>query len=154
MDQVQKLLYEVILGRNPSDSRPEMTKVVISHVLPKFEEHGFKWVNAEIIGKEYGHYGFRIHPKANPVNVHVFEGMNFIGRMTATQKPVVCELELVKKTVATGRSFVLVNLYLAKPFVRVTHSLSFVSVGKSADTTDVYTTSDMRGVGVRVARVA
>ena len=149
MDQVQKSLYEVILGTNPLDFKPGMTKVVVSHMLPKSGEHGFRWVNAEVIGKEYGHYGFRLHPKANSVNVHVYGDVNLIGRMAAIGRSVVCELELVKKTLASGRTFILVNLYLTKPFARVTHTLRFVATPKNC-MPDIYTTADMRGVGIKV----
>ena len=147
-----KPLYQTILGRNPNVVAPGVSgaRAVVSHVLPKLGEHGFKWVVADVIVKEYGHYGFRLHPKANPVNVHVYGDSNIIQRMAVAGKPVVCELELVMKAVSSGCKFILVNLHLVKPFTPVTHVFNFVSVSKNCPL-GVYTTLDMRGTGIKVA---
>ena len=123
--------------------------VFVRHVLPKVGEHGFKWVVADAIGKEYGHYGFRLHPKANPVNFHVFGNSDLIQRLAVSGKVAKYELELVLKKTVTGREFVLVNLYLVGQHVRETHKFTVVSAPK--DHPDfVFTTEGMHGVGVKV----
>ena len=144
MDQVKKVSYLPILGnaRNP---------VVISLTLPRLDEHGFGWVTELATQKEYGQYGFRIHPKASPVNVHVYGERELILHLAQNGKSVKCELQLVvKKT--TDREFILVNLYLTKPWLHETHAFNIS--GTSPDSAKrpwfVYTTKDMNGIGVSV----
>jgi hypothetical protein len=150
MDQAKKPSYLTILGMNPEKKRTAKP-FVVSLTLPRLGVHDFKWVVAETISKEYGHYGFRIHPKALPVNVHVYGERTLIEHLAQTGKTVKCELELVVKIVG-NREFILVNLYLTKPWARETHALSIS--GTSPDPAKrpwfVYTTKDMNGIGISV----
>lgn len=145
MDQQKHASYFPILG---SPEEP----IVISLTLPRFGEHDFKWVVAPTIEKEYGHYGYRLHPKANPVNCHVYGERELIEYLAKTGKSVTCHLELVVKQTASSREFVLVNLYLTKPWLRETHE--FMITGTSPDSAKrpwfVYTTKDMHGIGISV----
>lgn len=151
MDQMKKASYLTILGFNPED-RKNRKPIVISLSLPRLGEHDFKWVIAENIGKEYGHYGFRIHPKATPVNVHVYGERELILHLAQNGKPVKCELELVVKKTMSDREFIIVNLYLTKPWLHETHA--FMVTGTSPDSAKrpwfVYTTKDMNGIGLSV----
>lgn len=150
MDQTKKVSYLTILGMNPENCRGK--SVVVSLTLPRLGEHDFKWVVAETIDKEYGHYGFRLHPKANPVNVHVYGERELIEYLAQSGKPVKCGLELVVKKTESNREFILVNLYLTKPWLRETHA--FMITGTSPDSAKrpwfVYTTKDMNGIGISV----
>jgi len=148
MDQQKKATYFPILG---SIKEP----VIISLTLPRLGEHEFKWVTAPTIQKEYGHYGFRLHKKATPINVHVYGERQLIEHLATTGKPVKCALELVVKRTASDREFILVNLYLTKPWLSETHELKLI--GTSPDATKrpwfVYTTVYMNGVGISVEPV-
>ncbi len=145
MDQVKRASYFPILG---SPKEP----VIVSLTLPRLGEHDFKWVIAPTIEKEYGHYGFRLHPKASPVNCHVYGERELIEYLAMSGKPVKCALELVAKQTASEREFILVNLHLVKPWLRETHT--FTITGTSPDPAKrpwfVYTTKDMNGVGISV----
>lgn len=145
MDQLKTVSYLPILG---SPAEP----VIVSLALPRLGEHDFKWVVATTIDKQYGHYGYRIHPKANPINVHVYGERELIEYLARTGKPVKCALELIVKHTASGREFILVNLYLTKPWLCETHQ--FMMTGTSPDPTKrpwfVYTTKDMMGNGISV----
>ncbi len=151
MDRAQKASYFTILGGNPEEkgrSRP----IVVSLVLPRMGEYDFKWTIAPTIGKEYGHYGFRLHPRANPVNVQVYGERSLIESLAATGKAAKCELELVVKKTELGKEYILVNLYLTKPWLQETHG--FTIDGASLDSAQrpwfVYATKDMPGVGISV----
>lgn len=140
MNVAKKATYVAILG---SPKKP----IVISMTLPRLGEHGFKWVVAEAIGKEYGHYGFKLHPKANPVNVHVYGERSLIERLSATGKSVVCQVEIVVKKTTSEREFILVNLYLTDLWRHLTHEFE-ITRAPSDRPWFVYTTKDMHGVGV------
>ncbi len=147
----EKAQYTTILGANP-EFRGGSEPIVVGHILPKIGEYDFKWVVASVIGKEYGHYGFRLHPKAKPINVHVYGECNFIARMASMRKPVRCELELVVKRTKSGFEYLFVNLYLTKPWVQITHTLDFVPAPKNRPDY-VFTTKDMHGIGARVQSI-
>jgi hypothetical protein len=151
MDQMKKASYLTILGFNP-ENRKGKKPFVVSLTLPRLGEHDFKWVNAPTIEKEYGHYGFRIHPKASPINVHVYGKRELIEFMAKNGKLVKCELELVVKKMASGREFILVNLYLTKPWLDETHAFAITGVPSDFAKRPwfVYTTKDMNGIGISV----
>jgi hypothetical protein len=145
MDEKTLPRYDTFLG---SPEEP----ITVSLLLPRPGEHEFKWVVAETIGKEYGHFGFRIHPKALPVNIHVYGKRELIEHLAKSGKLVRCGLELVAKRTSSDREFIFVNLYLTKPWLLETHELKVI--GTSPDPTKrpwfVYTTKDMNGIGVSV----
>ncbi len=151
MDRTQKPTYSTILGGNFKEKR-RGRPIVVSLVLPHMGEHDFKWVVATIIGKEYGHYGFRIHPKANSVNVQVYGERELIESLAKTGKAVKCELELVVKQTGSEREYILVNLYLTKPWLHETHAFAITSTSPDPEKRPwfVYTTGDMNGVGISV----
>jgi hypothetical protein len=150
MGQTKKASYLTILGN--SEDRHGTRPLVVSLTLPRLGEHDFKWVSAATLGKEYGHYGFRIHPKANPVNVHVYGERELIEFLARTGKAATCELELVVKKTESEREYILVNLYLTKPWLRATHEFAIVGTSPNPEKRPwfVYTTSDMHGVGISV----
>ena len=150
MDQKKKASYMTILGFNPVNRGGGSKSVIVSLTLPRLGEHDFKHVDAEEIGREYWHYGFRLHPKAVPVNVHVYGDRKLIQSLAQHGKSVKCELELVVKRVSSEREFIMVNLYLTKPWLQETHE--FMVAGTSSDSAKrpwfVYTTKDMNGIGI------
>jgi hypothetical protein len=145
-------VYTTILGRNPRNPLPHERPIVISLTLPRLGEHDFKWVIAETLRKEYGHYGFKLHPKANPTNVHVYGERELIMHLAKSGNTAKCELELVVKKTTSGREFILVNLYLTKPWLRETHAFTILGTSPDAEKRPwfVYTTKDMCGTGISV----
>lgn len=145
MGQENKAEYISILG---SPAKP----IVVEIVLPKLGEHDSKWVIAEALGKEYFHYGHRHHPKATPVNVHVYGKRELIIACAKAARTVVAELELVVKKTALGREFIFVNLYLTHPHTRITHECEITGCSPDPERRPwfVYTTKDMNGVGISV----
>lgn len=145
-----KVKWNTILGRNPRNQDSDARKsVIVSLSLPHMGQHGMQWKVAEALGLAYHHYAFRLHDKAQPVNVQVYGDRKVVEGLTRSGQPVVCELELVVKTVEGGREFILVNLYLTAPYHRRTHA--FEICGAPADRPwFVYTTKDMNGVGIAV----
>lgn len=143
MGQRQTAEYISILG---SPAKP----IVVELTLPRIGEHDSKWVIAESIGKQYFHYAFRIHPRAQPVNVHVYGKREFVIECAKAGTPVVAELELVVKKIGE-REFILINLYLTAP-QGATHELWIRGCSFDSDKRPwfVYTTKDMNGVGVSV----
>lgn len=137
-----------ILGRNPR-AHGSGRSVVVSLWLPRLGEHDFKWKVAEALGLAYHHYGFRLHPKAMPVNVQVYGDRKLVERHAQLSTFVICELELVVKKTEQGREFILVNLYLTDPTRRVSHEFAIVGAPKERPSF-VYTTDDMNGVGISV----
>lgn len=148
MSTQQKAVYQSILGRNPIEE-PQKRKVVVVLQLPRLGEHDFQWKVVPAIGKEYGHYGFRLHPKANPVNIQVYGDRKIVENLAQTGKPVVCELELLVKRLEDGREYLLTNLYLTKPWASVTHEFRVTPAPKERPSF-VYTTNQMFGTGVAV----
>lgn len=142
MNQVNKAQYNSVLGsvRNP---------VLVALQLPQWGEHGFVWLDAPAIGKEYGHYGYRISPKAGPINVHVYGRRTAIDLLSKYDKLAICELELVVKRLESGREFILINLYLANPSRQVTHEFAIIPAPQNRRRF-IYTTKDMQGVGIVV----
>jgi len=125
------------------------------HCFPHASAFGWAWLqvgNGKWNREGIRHYGFRIHPKANPVNVHVYGERELIEYLAENGKPVKCNLELVVKKVSSDREFIIVNLYLSKPWLRETHA--FMITGTSPDSGKrpwfVYTTKDMKGTGLSV----
>lgn len=150
MDKQKKpAIYKTILGRNPSNCFPYQKPIVITLTLPHIGEHEFKWCKSEFLGCEYGHYGYRIIPKASPVNVQVYGDKKIIENLARTGKAAVCGLELVVKKLADGREYILVNLFLTNPKWQVTHEFTIVPAGKERPWF-VYTTKDMGGSGISV----
>lgn len=148
MSQGKKAVYTTILGRNPQEGARK-SAIVVAVKLPRLGEHDFKWVTAQSIGKEYGHFGFRLHPKANPVNIHVYGDRKVIERLAKIGSPVICEVELVVKKTESDREFILANLYMVAPWSKVSHEFCVAPAPKERPWF-VYTTSDMHGVGVSV----
>ena len=124
----------------------------VSLVLPKFGQHDFKWVDAmATIGKKYGHYAFRHHPMASPVNVHVYGDQKVIEHLAKTGRLGVYELEIVEKTIASGKKYVFVNLRLMHPATVPTHSFQILPRSKS-NHKFFFGTDDMHGMGIGVDR--
>lgn len=140
MDQL-KAVYKAILG-NPK------SPIVVGLTLPRLGEHDFKYVVVEELKREYYHYGFRLIQGARPVNVQVYGKRKLIEYLAHAQCSAKCELELVVKTLGE-REFILVNLYLTDPEKKVTHEFGIVPAPQNRPSF-VYTTKDMRGVGVMV----
>jgi hypothetical protein len=154
MDRMQQSSYSTILGRNPEERRGGRP-IIVSHVLPHLGEYEFKWVVAPTLGKQYGHYGFKVHAKANAVNVQVYGEQTLIEYFAKTGRPVTCELELVVKRTALEREYILVNLYLTKPSFRATHVLQIKGMSPEPEKRESfeYTTRDMKGVGVSLKTI-
>ncbi len=125
---------------------------IVSWFLPRLGQHDFKWVVAETINKQYGHYAFRIHPKGSPVNVHVYGDRDVIEYLARTGKPGVFEFEVVEKTTESGKKFVFVNLRLMAPTTRLTHVAELMPKSKS-EHRHFFTTETMHGMGVGVTRI-
>jgi len=142
-------VYQTILGRNPENYNTFQEPFVVALSLPRMGEWDFKWCKSEFLGCEYGHYGYRIMPKASPVNVQVYGDRKIIEYLARTGKATVCELELVVKKLADGREYILVNLFLTKPNRKVTSEFSIIPAGRERPWF-VYTTKDMGGSGISV----
>lgn len=149
MNQAANPTFLSVLGRNPDDRQSREKQIVVSLALPRLGEHGFKYIFAETIGKEYYHYGYRLDPKANPVNVHVYGGRKLVEYLARTGEVAVCELELVVKRLTNGKEFILVNLFITNPNRRVTHKFGIVPAPKDRKQF-VYTTNDMYGTGILI----
>lgn len=150
MDKQKKpAVYKTILGRNPENYFPYQKPIVISLCLPRMGEWDFKWCVSEYLRCEYAHYGHKLMPRSNPVNVQVYGNRKAIEGLAKSGMPAVCELELVVKKLNDGREYILVNLFLTSPNRRVTHEFTIVPAGKERPYF-VYTTKDMGGSGISV----
>lgn len=145
MGHEKKAEYISILG---SPAKP----VVVELVLPRIGEYDSKWVIAETVGKEYFHYGHKVHPKAQPVNVHVYGAREHIIYLAKTGTPVKYGLELVLKKTVSGREFIFVNLTVLKRLLPPSHVFAVTNCSPDPQKRDewVYTTRDMNGIGISV----
>lgn len=141
--------YTTILGYEPTEIPEGGRPVIMTLVLPRMGEYGFKWVFADTIEKTYFHYGFRLHPKGAAVDVHVYGERTLIERFAKNGAFVRCELELVEKRVGE-RTFILVNLYLTNPNRRVTHDFGITSKSPKKLEAGEYTTPHMKGMTIGV----
>lgn len=150
MDKQHKpAIYQTILGRNPNNPLPYEKPVIVSLSLPRMGEWDFRWCVSEFLRCEYAHYGHRLMPRSNPVNVQVYGNKKTIEGLAKSGFQAVCELELVVKKFRDGREYILVNLFLTKPNRRVTHEFTIVPAGIERPYF-VYATKDMGGSGISV----
>lgn len=130
--------------------------ITVSLTLPRLGEHGLKKVAAEALGREYYHFGHKIHRKSKRVNIHVYGESRLIEKVARSGTEVMCRLELFIKRTISGREFILVDLHLAPPTAHETHTFTVVQCTPNPEKRPpfVYTTTDMNGIGIAVVPIA
>ncbi len=150
MDQRQKkAVYYTILGNNPGSMRRQKA-IVVAVQLPRMAcDGGMEWKSVAAIGREYAHFAHKLHPKAQPINVQVYGDKKVIEGLARTGRSAMCELEMQVKVLEDGREYLLVNLFLTKPWLVPTHEFRITSAPAERPEW-VYTTKNMNGVGIAV----
>lgn len=145
---MKKAKYVTVLGQNPEAMRRQKS-VIVAVQLPRMGDYGMEWKSVAAIGREYAHFAHKLHPKAQPVNIQVYGDRKVIEGLARTGRSAMCELEMQVKVLEDGREYLLVNLFLTKPWLVPTHEFRITSAPAERPEW-VYTTKNMNGIGIAV----